>query len=380
MLAFTARQSHRALRAALRTGATAALALSVAAPLARASDSFAIRGSHVVVGSGQVVADGVVWIENGKVKAAGADVQLPEGLPVVEHDGFVTPGLIGFGAAEGLTGEQFDSTRSLMPEAEVALGVDLSHRDFEALCRAGITSVVLTPSSQALAGGTTAVAKTAGNRLVSRDAHLALSFESAALDRERFPTSYGAAVNELDRRVEAGEGRFAEAAAGRLPVLMMVAARHQVLRAAGFAQRHGLRGAVMGGALTGEVADVLASAKLAAIVGPLSVGQSRRSLDAVLELHAAGVPLAFALGTPWRHPDGLRLDAAMCVRQGLPGDAVWGMLTSGAAAIAGVDSAVGSLAPGRDADLVLWSGNPLELGSQVEAVYVDGVPALGGAR
>ncbi len=359
---------------ALRVGA-AALAVTAAAQLAAASDSFAVRGARVVVGDGEVVENGVVWIENGKIRAAGADVQVPDGTPIVEHEGFVTAGLIAFGASDGLRGETHDSTRSLMPAARVADAVDLSDRSFDALCRAGITTVVLTPSSMSVVGGSTAVVKTSGSRMLTRDGHLSLSFSSSALDRERFPTSYGAAVAELDRLTAAGEGRFAQVAGGSLPVLMQVSARHHVLRATEFAKRHGARGAVMGGALTGELAEQIAAANLAAIVVPMMPGQSTRSLEAALALKASNVPVAFSASTPGYHPDVLRLTAAMCVREGLAQDAAWAMLTRDAAQIAGVDGSVGTIAAGRDADLVLWSGNPLELSSTVVAVYVDGVAA-----
>ena len=50
----------------------------------------------------------------------------------------------------------------------------------------------------------------------------------------------------------------------------------------------------------------------------------------------------------------------------------WRGLTSDAARLAGVDERVGALEPGKDADFVLWSGDPLNLASRVEAVYVDG--------
>ena len=70
----------------------------------------------------------------------------------------------------------------------------------------------------------------------------------------------------------------------------------------------------------------------------------------------------------------------MCVREGLAPEKAWNALTSDAARIAGVDARVGRLDRGLDADFVLWSGSPLDLGSQVVSVFVDGARVAGGAR
>ena len=83
-------------------------------------------------------------------------------------------------------------------------------------------------------------------------------------------------------------------------------------------------------------------------------------------------PVAFALDAPAHPPSALRLSAAMAIDAGADRAAVWRALTSDAAKIAGVDERVGTLERGKDADFVLWSGDPLSLTSRVEAVYVDG--------
>ena len=66
--------------------------------------------------------------------------------------------------------------------------------------------------------------------------------------------------------------------------------------------------------------------------------------------------------------------------QGLSAENAWNALTSDAASILGVDDRVGRLAPGLDADLVLWSGPPTELSSSVQAVYIDGELVHGGVQ
>ena len=76
----------------------------------------------------------------------------------------------------------------------------------------------------------------------------------------------------------------------------------------------------------------------------------------------------------------LRISAASCIGQGLDPVVAWSALTDTAARIAGVETRVGRLAAGLDADLVLWSGHPLDLGSRPATVIVDGQMLVGGAQ
>ena len=91
------------------------------------------------------------------------------------------------------------------------------------------------------------------------------------------------------------------------------------------------------------------------------------------------MPLGFKrAGDMGDYSSSLRLSAALAVRAGLDPKAALAALTEGAAQLAGVADRVGALEPGRDADFVLWSGDPLDLSSRLVAVYVDGELAHGG--
>lgn len=346
-------------------------------PGATPTDSFAIRATRVHMGGGEVVENGLVLVQDGRIAASGANVTVPEGVPVIEHEGDLSAGMIALHDHSAMRGENLDGTRAVLSEAELAFAVDVGHSDLARLAREGVTSIVVAPGSQALVGGITAVVKTTG-RAVKRRAQLDVSLSSASLRAARFPTSYVGAVAELTRRFEGAEGAFADAAAGKLPVLLRVGPRHEVQRAVELATRLKLKGALYGAPRAGELADAIKAANLAVILPPFDPGDDSRGPKSAVQLAAAGVPFGFALDAPARHPASLRLGAAACMRAGLEPSAAWAALTSGAAAIAGVDGSVGSLAPGMDADLVLWSGPPLDLGSSVIAVYVDGKRVFGG--
>jgi imidazolonepropionase-like amidohydrolase len=225
------------------------------------------------------------------------------------------------------------------------------------------------------------VVKTAGGVVVESDAHLVLSLAPSALIQNRYPTSFPGALAELEQRFEAPEGLFAEVVAGERPVLIAVESSDDVLRALGLVKRHALRGALLGGPrrLEGQAVEIQ-RAGLGVVLGPFGPGVGPQELATAVELGRQNVPLAFALDAPWSHPDALRLCAAQCVRAGLAPEQARRALGADAALLAGVADRVGKLERGLDADFVLWSGDPLDLSSSVEAVYVDGLLVYGGER
>jgi len=344
------------------------------------AQSFAVRADRVLLGDGRVLVPGVILVEGGRVAGIGSELAVPEGLSVVAHKGTASAGMIALHSYSGTPGEMRDSTRTVLPEARVVHAFEVGHPDFDAAVEAGITSLVLTPLPLSLCGGTSALVKAAGGVVIEADAQLALGFSSMSLRNERAPTSFGGALAELEQRFAKPEGAFAAAANKKLPVLFETVSREDVTRAVDFASRLGLRGTIHGAAWAGELAESIQSAGLSVVCGPFAVGAPRRDLLAVVALAKAGVPFGFGLDEPWNDPAALRTSAAMCVREGLDRAQAWRALTSEAARIIGADDRIGGLREGMDADIVLWSGDPLDLASAVEAVYVDGKHVWGRER
>jgi imidazolonepropionase-like amidohydrolase len=345
---------------------------------AAAAPRFAIRAARVHVGDGSVIENGLVVIEGATIVAVGADPAAPEGVVVREHDADLAPGWIALHDQSGADGELVDATRTLMGDARIALAFDATHSDLPRLVSAGITSIVLASPDAELSAGQTAVVKTHGGRTLRDPAHLQLSFSSASLHFDRHPTSYAGAVAELDQRMSEGAPPYGLARSGELPVLLAASEKHEILRAIDFAKRHGVRGALYRAPLAGELAEHVRASGLAVVWRPFDPGVARRELDSLVALARAGVPFGFALDAPERHPDSLRVAAAAGIRQGVERDVALRALTSTAATIAGVGDRVGRIAAGLDADLVLWSGDPLDLTSSIRAVYVGGELVHGG--
>jgi imidazolonepropionase-like amidohydrolase len=356
--------------------ATALLAVPAASSATGAvqkpeSRPLVLRADKLLLGDGTTLDQGAILIENGRIRACGKDVDVPEGAGVVTHAGWISAGLVALHAYAGAPDEMRDSTRPVL-DAKVAWAFDPAHPDFSDALAAGITTLVLTPQPTALSGGSSAVVKTARGRVLTEQAQLSLTLSAAALSTNRYPTSFASALAELEQRFEKPAGAFARAKSGELPVLIEADTREDVLRATAFAKRHKLRGAIYGADWIGELAESVADARLAVVFGPFDAGEERRAIQSVLKTAKAGLAFGFGLDSPWKSPETLRLSVALCLREGLERKQAWRSISSQAAELAGVGERVGRIEKGLDADLVLWSGDPLDLKSRVDAVFVDG--------
>jgi imidazolonepropionase-like amidohydrolase len=125
------------------------------------------------------------------------------------------------------------------------------------------------------------------------------------------------------------------------------------------------------------LADLIAAKGIPVVIGPLFTSRSKvelrnRSLANPGRLDAAGVTIAITTDHPVVPIHFLIHQATLAVKEGLDPAAALRAVTINPARILGVDDRLGSLAPGKDADLCVWSGDPLDVMSRVERAYVDG--------
>jgi hypothetical protein len=150
---------------------------------------------------------------------------------------------------------------------------------------------------------------------------------------------------------------------------------HQLLR---WAKRHGVRIAIAGGVEAWKVAGELAAAKVPVFVDPLSdlpadFDRIGATMENAARLHAAGVAVSFAqFGDASHNARKIRQLAGNAVANGLPWDDGLAGLTRVPAEALGVGDQLGSIAVGQRADLVLWSGDPLEVSSVARQVWLGG--------
>ena len=125
------------------------------------------------------------------------------------------------------------------------------------------------------------------------------------------------------------------------------------------------------------IADKVAAAGVPVVIGPLLTARSKvelrnRSIASPSLLASAGVTIAITTDHPVVPIHFLVHSATFAVREGLPATTALRAITINPARIMGVDDRVGSIEPGKDADLVIWSGDPLDVMSRAERAFIRG--------
>ncbi len=166
---------------------------------------------------------------------------------------------------------------------------------------------------------------------------------------------------------------------GRIPLAISTSRESDLREAIKLARDFNIRVVVIGGAQAWRVASELAAAKIAVILDPttnlpISFDEIGARLDNAALLHQAGVTIAVALHGVQSYNAGssLREGAGLAVANGLPYIEGLRSIISAPAQIWGVADRHGTIAPGVDADLVIWDGDPLEPSSLAATVFVTG--------
>jgi imidazolonepropionase-like amidohydrolase len=164
---------------------------------------------------------------------------------------------------------------------------------------------------------------------------------------------------------------------GELPLAVSAHRASDVEAALRLAADFGLRLVVVGGDEAWIVAAELARAGVPVVLDPLSDLPERfetrgATLDNAARLAAAGVTVAFTTGES-HNARNLRQLAGNAVSYGLPWEEGLRAMTANPARIWGVGESYGTLEPGKEADVVVWDGDPLELTTYPEAVFIRGL-------
>ncbi|MFN7182640.1 MAG: amidohydrolase family protein [Thermomonas haemolytica] len=177
----------------------------------------------------------------------------------------------------------------------------------------------------------------------------------------------------------AGRAAMARYIGGGGRVMVRVQRAADIARLLRWARQRDVRVAVVGGAEAWKVAPQLAAAGVPVFVDalanlPADFDEIGATLENAARLHAAGVRVSFFQGRDASHnARKIRQLAGNAVANGLPWDAALAGLTTVPADVLGVTDAVGNaIAPGQRADLVLWSGDPLDVASVARQVWLEG--------
>jgi imidazolonepropionase-like amidohydrolase len=383
--------------------------------------STAIAGGRVVPVPGEPIDGGTVLLDAGKIVAVGGPgYPVPAGAEVVDAAGrWVLPGFIDAHAhvgvaeeAEGWAGRDVNETaKPVTASARAIDAINPADQGFRDAIGGGVLAVNANPGSGNPIGGQTAAIKCWG-RVVDQMVLREPSGMKSALgenpkriygDRNETPsTRLGTAAVIREALVQAGNylARLA-AAEGQPPAERKPVDRDLGLEALGrvlrreipwrqhchraddiatairLSREFGYELVIDHGTEAHLLADLIAAESIPVIIGPLFTSRSKvelrnRSLANPGRLAAAGVTIAITTDHPVVPIHFLIHQASLAVKEGLDAETALRAVTINPARILGVAGRIGSLEPGKDADLVIWSGDPLDVTSRAERAYQDG--------
>ena len=408
----SARKLGRAIFATAVAVGAMSLAAAVSGIAAAAPSAVLIRDATVhTLSAAGVLEHTDVLITEGRIADLGHDLKAPAGAEVIQASGkSVTPGLFGGLSHLGLEEIGIEPTQedyslklgSMRPEFDVTRAFNPDSAILGVARLGGITFAMVAPSAEpggkSAPGGTIIAGQGALAQLngaIDPKTHalfVAFGGDASALSGGSRAAQYmlfEQAISEVrspkallpnDQRLltPAGRQTLLEYLGGSGPVIFDVNRAADIRQVIALAQREKLRAVIKGGQEAWRVAPELAAAHIPVVLNPLDdLPESFDVVGATLEnaarLNRSGVKIAFSLDDPQAHNiRKVRQAAGIAVAHGLPPEAGLAAMMINPAEIFGVANRKGSIARGRPADLVVWSGDPLEVTTLAERVFIDG--------
>lgn len=381
------------------------------------ADTIAVTGGTVAIGDGsQPIPNGTVVFRDGRVIAAGANVAVPAGARVIDaHGKWVAAGIVAGFTSEGIVdGEGIEETydgaagKSVFNAAiDVSTAINPTNQSIAVDRSWGVTRAVVSPeANNSVFAGQGAVIDTGADGTPVTKAR---AFQYAELGEDGAshigsrPASYvmlhdalaaaksaahqgGDTKNALITRADAAA--LLPVVQGRMPLVVHVERASDILQVLSLRQTYpDLKLVLLGAAEGWMVASKIAAAHVPVIAGaladlPEAFERTAATESNVGRMEKAGVTVAISsvdVSTMGGQRN-LRQYAGNLVgisrvpgMTGLDWGAAFATISSGPAAVFGLDNEIGSLRPGRRADVVIWDGDPLELSSAPVAVWIDGV-------
>lgn len=398
------------------------------------SKTVVLKGGKLLTVSHGVIDNGVLVMSGGKIAAIGAagSVKIPQDAEIIDVTGMtVYPGLIDSETYLGLTEisaeisttDLIESSDEIMPHMHV---YDAFHAESELIPVArlnGVTNAIVAPQSQDTLPGQDSFiqldGKSAGEMLLARDIAMPLNFtgeqrRNESWEKRKFPqTRMGLAAQlrqafmdaqEYSERWADYEKKKSDAAAkpddkkgppsppkrdlrleallpylqGKKPIVLAAQEPSDLETAVGLARQFNLKFVLNHISHTQPVLDYVAGLKVPVIVGPIYEDpKNYERYDAVYklpgELYKRGVKIAFA-SYDAHGVRNLPYAAGYATAFGLPHDEALKAITLNPAEIWGVADQLGSLDVGKTANVVVASGDPLDVKADVKRVFIAGRP------
>ena len=374
-----------------------------------------IKNGHIKTMAGPEIANGSILIgDDGKIIAVGEGISAPEGCESIDAQGrLVTPGLVEAHCHIGLHNEAVgwegmdynEGADPITPHMRAIDSIYPLDEAFEHARKGGVTTCCTGPGSANVIGGTFVAIKTAGKRVDDMIVKYPIAMKCAFGENpKRFygqqakkapKTRMGTAAllretlfkakQYMQEKDSGKEPKFDMKLEAMLPVLRgeipLKAHAHRsddIFTAIRIAREFGV-GLTLDHCTDGAIiAQELAQEGYPAFVGP-SLG-SKTKIEVNTKgfhtpgiLHNAGVKVSIITDAPVIPQQHLAMCAGQAVQAGLPMVEGWKAVTINPAESIGIADRVGSLEPGKDGDVVIWTADPLTtVGAEAFTTVVDG--------
>lgn len=371
-----------------------------------------LKNGKVLTMTGVNYDAGDVLVADGKIRAVGAGLCAPEGAQVIDCTGrTVMPGMIDahchIGLSEdGTMYEGEDSNEAVNPVTPHVRAIDGINPADVAIREArlgGVTTVCVGPGNSNVFGGVMSVFKTRGSRIddmlmketfaikaalgegpketyapkkvmpMTRMGIAGLMREHLVRARTYLDKKASGRLDKIDLRYEV-LGRVLER---EIPLVVHANRMDDIYTALRIKREFAIDLVLTQASDAYLMADAIREAGVPVVLasvltGRLSVEMARMSHRAPVVLEQAGVTYCISTDAPPVPIQFLPTSAASAVREGLDPEAALRAVTITPARVLGIDERVGSLEPGKDADIVVYGGSPFNLMSRIELVMMDG--------
>ncbi|MDI9422554.1 MAG: amidohydrolase [Bacillota bacterium] len=363
------------------------------------------------------IKEGSVLVDDqGTIAAVGA-VEIPEGATIIDGQGKVLmPGMIdAHGHAgvweEGLGFEGSDGnemTDPITPHLRALDAINPHEEGIAEALRAGVTAMCILPGSANVVGGQGVVVHLHGNTveemIIKEDGGLKMAFgenpKRVYSGQKKTPSTRMATAAILRENLVKAQNYLAKLEKAKtdpdkaperdlkMEVLVRVLKRElsvrahahradDIMTALRIAKEFNLDMSIEHCTEGHKITRELKEAGVWALVGPSLTNRSKvelkeLSFSTLRVLWEAGIPVTITMDHPVIPVGYLPTAAGYAVKAGLPREEALKAITINPARVLGIDDRYGSLEVGKMADMVLWSGDPLEIQSEVEKVFIHG--------
>jgi imidazolonepropionase-like amidohydrolase len=374
-----------------------------------ATAQMAIKADIIYTANGAALRNSIILIKNGKIEQVGTGITIPSGYTIMEAKA-VTPGLVDARSVVGFSGslniptdqDQVERSSPLQPELRAVDAYNPEEKLVEYVRAWGVTTMHTGHGMGALISGQTMVVKTkpgtADSVILVPEAMLAMTLgegvsgftspgtrsKQMAMLRTELLKAQAHAKKMMDKDTakrpapDLKMDMLVKLLNGRVKGLIYANKTNDIMNAIRLSKEFGFKLVIEGAAEAYRLTDEIKTAKAEVILhatmarnGGDMVNMTRES--AAL-LTAAGIAVSIETGYEGYVPKTrvLLFEAAQAMVQGLNYDEAIKAITIHPAKLLGLDARVGSIAPGKDADLVLYNGDPFEYLTKVCAVLIEG--------